>query len=329
MQEITYTFSTLKQVNRELIDWQGKTPESCRMKGEIPAYIPILTFLSGHSPGKEIPVVYKQIILGRGNECDIVVSDPAVSRKHLQISCRKTTRKCRRPELKVILKDLGSKTGTLVNYSQLSRTVLKPGDKIILGRIVMKYEHRDLAEQKFYDEINKLVTVDSVTNVLNRAAIAGFLTEEYCRSVRDKRRVSIIMIDIDSFKSLNNIYGRLKGNNILQVVAETIGASVRRRDRIGRFGEDEFLVVLPETGEKQAVRLAERIRRRVESTIQNQLELKDPVSVSLGVSSIPAVNSDPDQLLENAETALFRSKSLGRNRVERWIPSEESVTAKI
>ncbi|MBN2320515.1 MAG: diguanylate cyclase [Acidobacteria bacterium] len=286
--------------------------------GEVSAYIPTLTFLSGPSIGKEIPLLHREITLGRGNDCDIVIADPAVSRKHLQISCRKFVKKSVPSKLKVVLKDLDSKNGTLVNYSSIKKTVLKPGDKIILGRVILKYEQRDLAEQQFFDEIYRLATLDNLTSLNNKATITRILKEEIAGSVRDQRWVSVVLVDIDKFKSLNDIHGHLKGDRVLQTVAEVILSTVRRRDKVGRFGGDEFLIVLPETEDNGAVKIAERIRHRLESSVNQVLELTEKVTASLGVASKRATVADPEQLLEQADVALYRSKSLGRNRVELW-----------
>jgi len=317
----------IEQFENSILEDEDKTLNADILHGDVSAYIPTLTFLSGPSIGKEIPLVHRQITLGSGNECDIIVADPAVSRKHLQISSRKIVKKGETSKLKVVLKDLGSKNGTLINYSSIKKTVLQPGDKIILGRIILKFEHRDLAEQKFFDEIYRLATVDNLTSLYNKATITRILKEEIAGSVRDGHWVSVIMIDIDKFKSLNDIYGHLKGDRILQTVSDTINSTVRRRDKVGRFGGDEFMIVLPGTGEKGAFRLAERVRDRLESTVGTLLGISDTVSASLGVASKQATSTNPEQLLEHADTALLRSKSLGRNRVELWKQSDFSEAA--
>jgi two-component system cell cycle response regulator len=312
-----------------LLEDEDDTSKPGLLYGEVSSYIPTLTFLSGPSIGKEIPLVHRQVTLGRGHDCDIVVADPSVSRRHLQISCRKIVKKGEIPKLKVVLKDLNSKNGTLLNYTSASKAVLNPGDKIILGRIILKYEHRDLAEQQFFEEIYRLATIDNVTSLYNKTAITRILKEEIADSVRNRRWVSVVLVDIDRFNSLTDIYGLLKSDRILQMFADVIRLMIRRRDKVGRFGRDEFLIVLPETGERGAVRLAERVRSRLESSVGADLELNDTVTASLGVASKLVVDANPEELLDHADTALFRSKSLGRNRVEVWKRSEDSGVAEL
>jgi two-component system, cell cycle response regulator len=281
------------------------------------AFIPTLTFLSGPVLGKEIPLVHRELTLGRGEGCDIIIPDSSVSRQHLRISCREVV-KGGNKSMSVVIRDLDSKNGTMVNYEAVQKKSLKPGDKISIGRIILKFDCRDLAEQNFYEEIYRLATVDHLTSVLNKATITRILFEEMASSLRDCRWVSIILMDIDHFKSINDVHGHLMGDRILQVVAKVLQSSVRRRDKVGRFGGDEFMIVLPETGSKGALRLAERIRSGIQKTVGSKLGLSTEVTASLGVASCLATDAGRDNLLEHTDLALYRSKSLGRNRAELW-----------
>jgi diguanylate cyclase (GGDEF)-like protein len=294
----------------------GSTIKSSGLFGGVSAFIPTLTFLSGPALGKEIPLIHRQLTLGRGADCDIMIADPSVSRKHLQICCRKIVKSGESPKLKVVARDLGSRNGTMINYVTVRSAVLKPGDKIILGRIILKYDHRDIAEQNFYEEIYRLATTDSLTSLLNKAAITRSLAEEISASLRYNRWMSVILADVDEFKSLNDLYGHLVGDRILQSVANLFRTNLRRRDKAGRFGGDEFLIVLPETRPKGAYQVAERIRKKIETLIKTELGLFTGVTVSLGVASCRTKDENPEKLLECADKALYRAKSLGRNRAE-------------
>jgi diguanylate cyclase (GGDEF)-like protein len=284
--------------------------------GRVSTFIPILTFLSGPALGKEIPLVNRQLTLGRGPDCDIIIPDPSVSRKHLQICCRKVVENGEFSRLKIVARDLGSRNGTLVNYAPIRNAVLKPGDKIILGQIILKFDHRDVAEQSFYDEIYRMATTDSLTSLLNKAAITRALSEEICASQRYRRHISVLLVDIDEFKSSNDLYGHLIGDRILQSAASIFRADLRQRDKVGRFGGDEFLIVLPETGPQGSYRAAERLRKKLETLVKVELNLSMSVTASFGVASCSTKSATPEKLLESADIALYRAKSLGRNRVE-------------
>jgi len=296
----------------------GSTIKSSGLFGSMSAFIPTLTFLSGPALGKEIPLIHRQLTLGRGTDCDITIPDPSVSRRHLQICCRKILKNGENPALKVVLRDLGSRNGTLINYVSVRQAVLKPGDKIFLGKVILKFDHRDIAEQSFYDEIYRLATTDSLTSLLNKATIMRFLSEEIAGNIRNRRWVSIVLVDIDGFKSLNDLFGHLTGDRVLQSVAALFRKNKRGRDRAGRFGGDEFLIVLPETGPKGARRLAERMRGLIERFIGTEHGLSLSVTASLGVASGRANKTNPESLFQKADLALYRAKALGRNRVEPW-----------
>jgi diguanylate cyclase (GGDEF)-like protein len=281
------------------------------------AFIPTLTFLSGPALGKEITLVHRELTLGRGEDCDIIIPDSSVSRRHLRISCREVV-KGENKSMTVVIRDLSSKNGTLVNYEAVQKKSLKPGDKISIGRVILKYDCRDLAEQNFYEEIYRLATIDHLTSLLNKATITRNLFDELASSLRDCRWVSIILIDIDQFKSVNDVHGHLMGDRILQVVARIIESCVRRRDNVGRFGGDEYLLVLPETDPAGAHRLAERIRANIQKRAGVKLSLSTDITASLGLASCMATDADCDRLLEYADRALYRAKSLGKNRAELW-----------
>ncbi len=296
----------------------GSTIKSSGLFGRVSAFIPTLTFLSGPALGKEIPLINRQLTLGRGTDCDISIPDPSISRRHVQIDCRKILKPGESASLKVVLRDLGSRNGTLINYSPVQRAVLKPGDKIFLGRVILKFDHRDIAEQSFYEELYRLATTDSLTSILNKATITRCLNEEIEAGIRNRRWISAVLVDIDGFKSLNDVFGHLMGDRIIQSIANLFQKNCRKRDKIGRFGGDEFLIVLPETGPKGAAKLAERLRKIVETSVSGELGLSLSVTSSLGVASSCANKASADGLLEHADVALYRAKALGRNRVEIW-----------
>jgi two-component system, cell cycle response regulator len=301
----------------------GNTLKSSGIFGSGSAFIPTLTFLSGIALGKEIPLVKRELTLGRGSECDVLIADPAVSRKHVQICCREILKNGEEPKLKVVLRDLGSSNGTLVNYRSVRRVILRPGDKIFLGKTILKFDHRDLAEQSFFDEIYRLATTDSLTSLLNKASITRTLSEEIADAMRYRRWISVILMDLDGFKSINDLNGHLAADRVLQNVARTLQTATRRRDRAGRFGGDEFLIILPETGAKGALQVAERIRKTIETSISSELNLSFPITASLGIAVCRTGSPDSESLLEHADAALYRAKSLGRNRTEVWKKSHQ------
>jgi diguanylate cyclase (GGDEF)-like protein len=112
--------------------------------------------------------------------------------------------------------------------------------------------------------------------------------------------------------------GHLAGDRVLQCVAGILQTAIRKRDKAGRFGGDEFLILLPETGAKGAIQVAERIRKAIESTIQGELNLHCDITASLGIATSRTDLASAGTLLERADSALYRAKSLGKNRAEGW-----------
>ena len=167
---------------------------------------------------------------------------------------------------------------------------------------------------KLYKDIELLAITDSLTEVHTRRYFMGRFSEEIDRAALRKTQLSIVMIDVDHFKSFNDQYGHLTGDRILKRVGQIIKESIREIDIAGRYGGEEFCVVLPETDLDGAVLAAERIRLAAETAVIQAYDHAVKVTVSLGVATFPNGGSNIDELLDNADWALYRAKSLGRNR---------------
>jgi diguanylate cyclase (GGDEF)-like protein len=168
-----------------------------------------------------------------------------------------------------------------------------------------------------------MATTDNLTSLLNKASITRALSEEIADAVRYRRWISVVLMDLDGFKSMNDLNGHLAADKVLQNVAQILQTVIRRRDKAGRFGGDEFLVILPETGVKGALQVAERIRLAIETEIGAVMNLPFPITASLGIAVSRTGSSDAESLLEHADIALYRAKSLGRNRAEVWKKSNQ------
>ncbi len=155
---------------------------------------------------------------------------------------------------------------------------------------------------------------DSLTGILNRPAILEILIKELARARRNKTPLSVIMADIDHFKQVNDTYGHLAGDRVLREVAQRITSSIRQYDHCGRYGGEEFLLVIPGSERSTAREIAERLRRAVSS---EQISINDntiPVTLSLGIAEYNG-EQDIDLLIKEADSALYRAKEQGRNRV--------------
>jgi diguanylate cyclase (GGDEF)-like protein len=173
--------------------------------------------------------------------------------------------------------------------------------------------------QKAYNIIRKQAVTDSLTGIPNRRSFTERIATEFKRSLRDQVPLSVILLDVDTFKAYNDTYGHGRGDQCLQKVSRHIKDSLKRpSDFCARIGGEEFIVLLPETSLAGAVKVAEKIRKNIE---QAKIEHKSApvyglVTASMGVASSENQKiSSYEQLVKNADQALYQAKKKGRNRV--------------
>jgi diguanylate cyclase (GGDEF)-like protein len=165
-------------------------------------------------------------------------------------------------------------------------------------------------------ELQRLTQIDPLTEVANRRHLSERLDEEYMRSRRYERPLSLGMLDIDHFKKLNDAHGHPAGDYALIQVAKLIKQTLRCHDFIARYGGEEFVMLLPETPADRALLACERVRAAIEREEIIFEDTRLPVTVSLGLASLPhQLLNKPNDLISLADTALYDAKRSGRNRV--------------
>jgi len=173
--------------------------------------------------------------------------------------------------------------------------------------------HRSLSVPQLQEEAR----VDPKTGLFNARHFAVALTEELTRAQRFERPLSLVMADLDLLRDINNTYGHLAGDAVLQGIAEVFRAQLRHYDVPARFGGEEFAILLPETPPEQAFEIAERIRRTVAERAFDVSTSSDPIhaTISIGVAAFPRDGADANELIHQADLAVYRAKLQGRNRV--------------
>lgn len=206
--------------------------------------------------------------------------------------------------------------GTLSRYEVSALPLYHPLGAL-LGYLVTL---RDITEQKRTEaQLQRLAQTDYLTDVYNRRAFFELAAPELERSRRYLHRLAFILIDVDNFKKVNDTYGHLVGDRVLQNVARACQRSLREVDQLARYGGEEFVVMLPETDEAGACRSAERLRQVIEQAEFNTHEGVVRITASLGVSVFhPGRLKSLDQLLGQADQALYHAKQAGRNQVCLW-----------
>jgi diguanylate cyclase (GGDEF)-like protein len=263
---------------------------------------------TGPSMGCRYPLADRPLMLGRGEDCDIRIQDNSVSRRHARIE----------PSSEGYhVSDQQSTNGTFVNDRQLDGSwLLQDGDYVRVGNCIYRYLAGGNIEAEYHEEIYRLTIQDGLTQIPNQRYMTEFLEREVARSQRHARPLSVLMFDIDRFKTINDTHGHLCGDFVLRELAGCVRASVRREDLFARYGGEEFVLVLVETPHSEALQVAERLR---ESVASHQFRFEaTPIrlTISIGVASTtgdPAVN--PAALVRAADERLYLAKRSGRNKV--------------
>lgn len=165
-------------------------------------------------------------------------------------------------------------------------------------------------------ELAFIASHDELTCLGNRHMIQSRFQQEVERAERYGQPLSVFMIDIDHFKRVNDEHGHQTGDEVLQALAKSLERCVRSVDFVGRLGGEEFLAILPQQDHDTALISAERIRRTIEATPINTKNYTLSITVSLGIATMPDHGNTPDDLIREADRAMYLAKREGRNRVE-------------
>jgi diguanylate cyclase (GGDEF)-like protein len=272
-----------------------------------------LVVLTGPNVGQVYHLQQQEILIGRDDASSIQILDGEISRSHARVAWDE--------ERAVhLLEDLGSSNGTRVNEMQIERPhALRRGDKIQLGmKTVMRVSLGDEQETQYAQQMYQAVLRDALTGVFNRRYLEQRLDSELAFANRHQTPLSLLFLDIDHFKQVNDNYDHQCGDAVLQQVANLVGKNIRAEDVLARYGGEEFAIVAREIDESQAAFMAERVRFSIEvhGFVYNDKTLR--VTVSIGVATLD--NNDlttKEALLEAADRALLTAKEQGRNRVVR------------
>jgi diguanylate cyclase (GGDEF)-like protein len=268
-----------------------------------------LTCLSGRGMGK----VFKlsgTLTIGRSEGANIQIEDDGISRKHAEVI-----------ELdgSYILRDLGSTNGTVCNGVKLTDPVtLRDGDRIRIGpNAALRFDFADEVEEQMQSKLYDMATRDPLTGAYNRRFLNDRLGSEWAWAVRHRRPCTLVAMDIDFFKRINDTYGHAAGDEVLKGVVAVVHRTIRKEDLFARVGGEEFILLARATSLAEGVVLAERVRSAVERSTFNANGTGIPVTISLGVatSSDPSIET-PDHLMMRADEWLYSAKQNGRNRVE-------------
>ena len=278
---------------------------------------PALVFLSGELIAAPIPLEREEVILGRSIEADVRVNGAKVARRHARIN---TVTDPATHATEYILSDFGTRSGTLLNGVKISSEPLQNGDKITIGDQILRFDLLDEIDREYHRQIHRLISHDDLTGLLSSRSFFSELRREAARAKAESRPFCVLMMDVDHFKNVNDTYGHLTGSKTLEEIGAAIAGIMRSGDAAARFGGEEFAAFLLDAETPQGIVAADRIRAAIEAqdfpiVRQGKPDKYHRVTISIGVSSYPDDSSDPIELVEMADSALYRAKREGRNRV--------------
>ena len=271
----------------------------------------VLTVTAGGDVGRVISIPAGEVTtLGRVEEATVRFDDVSLSRVHARMM---------RVGMAYVLTDAGSTNGSYVNDQRVTTPVtLKDGDRVQLGSsTTLRFSLVDAAEEEALRKVYEASMRDALTGVYNRKHLEEVLDTEIAFALRNQAHLSVVMIDVDFFKRVNDTFGHLAGDAVLRQLGSTLLRGVRVEDAVARYGGEEFMIVSRGIDAYNACLLADRIRWTVSQTPVIHHTQQIWVTASAGVASLLCCGDKHDKatLLETADKRLYQAKEGGRNRV--------------
>jgi diguanylate cyclase (GGDEF)-like protein len=269
-----------------------------------------LIIIRGTPQGHRFFITQSEMVLGRDPSADISILDQSISRKHAKVT---------KYNGKVYLTDLGSQNGSLINDKRLEANTpraLAKEDMIKLGSTILKFLPQGELETLYLGALGSAAHTDALTKIYNKRYLLDVLEVEFKRAKALHTDFSVLFFDLDHFKKVNDTHGHDAGDYVLKDFATLVRTNhIRPKDVFARYGGEEFILLLANTGAKDAMEIAERIRSAVETHAFVYGGKRLAVTTSMGVAELKTGIESANTLLKHADQALYAAKSGGRNRV--------------
>lgn len=270
---------------------------------------PFLIVMGGGSAGEMYALRQSEIVIGRSRSSTIRLDDDGISRSHAKVICVGSD---------VLIEDLNSANGTFVNEEPVfARRPLKDGDKITLGPItILKFTYNDDLDESFQRRMFEAALRDGLTTAYNKRYFMERMVKELAYARRHGTALSLIMLDVDHFKNVNDTFGHPAGDAVLINLSRVALDALRTEDVFARYGGEEFAVICRGVDVKNASVVAERLRELVSAMRTEEDGREITVTLSAGIAGYPEVDAErPEELISVADEALYEAKRAGRNRV--------------
>jgi diguanylate cyclase (GGDEF)-like protein len=270
-----------------------------------------LIVLSGSEIGRMLRLKAGKTTIGRSRSCTFLIEEEGISRLHAEVHIDEKGQPT--------VRDAGSTNGTLVNGRSVLKGIqpLEDGDRIqVGGAVILKFSYQDHLEESFQQRLYSSAVRDPLTGAYNKRYLTERLEQEFAHADRRNVPLSLVVVDLDHFKRINDEYGHACGDEVLRMVAQHVEKHLRREEIFARYGGEEFVILMRETNLESAMRAAERIRRLIQGLSIPFSDKVLRVTASLGVSSTDgAWHKNALRLFISADRQLYRAKNLGRNTV--------------
>jgi two-component system, cell cycle response regulator len=268
---------------------------------------PYLIVLAGENLGQMFRIEQPEIVLGRSSEASFRLPDDGVSRLHAKVT---------QTADEVWIEDLKSINGTLINGLRIGRVLLRDGDKIQMGSTtILKFTYSDELEEDYQLKMYDAALHDGLTKAYNKRYFLDRLPTETAYAVRHAAPLSLLMIDVDHFKTVNDSYGHPAGDFVLSRLAQLVAAALRTEDLFVRYGGEEFAILCRGVKLENATVLAKRLRALIEASVFEYQGKPIPITISIGVASCARTSDPGGKLVADADAALYEAKRAGRNQV--------------
>jgi two-component system, cell cycle response regulator len=282
------------------------TRDFTRSLRRVASWQAYLVVIAGPKLGHRAVLDERPLEIGRGTQCGLQLDADSVSRQHARVEWTGSSHKA---------VDLGSTNGTFVNEARIGERELSDGDRLQIGKVLLKYISGSNVENAYHEEVQRLMRFDGLTGIHNRSHFEETFHNLLWRARLQPSAVSLILFDLDHFKAINDTHGHTAGDAVLRQVTEIVGAQVPEGHLFARVGGEEFAVLLAGWSAAHAYPVAEAIRRAVETNTFTFEGTHIPVTLSLGIAEWHPTDQTPHQLYERADGQLYAAKGAGRNCV--------------
>ncbi len=269
-----------------------------------PVARPHLVIIAGPEMGRSFELSNEPVELGRDPDCGLTLQSEGVSRKHARVQMIFAL---------YFVTDLGSTNGTFVNDQAATMAQLKDGDQIRMGDAVVKFVANHL-ELQYSQEVRDRATTDMLTGTANKQQFQAQLEKSMQHAQKSGEPLSLVLLDLDHFKHINDSFGHAAGDAVLASAARAITAALPAGTPLYRVGGEEFAILVPGAVRSDALAAAERIRAAVAIEPIHHDATHIPLTISLGVAQLGDAET-PAALFNRADRLLYKSKLGGRNRV--------------